>query len=75
MRKIVFKPKAEIDELRKAIKTSGEDAYKAALKAGVTVTVLEGDKIQHIHPDGKKVTIGRISKTHNTILPARIRLK
>ena len=75
MRKFVVKTKTEVDVLRKAIKTSGEDAYRAALKAGVTVTILEGDKIQHIHPDGKRVTIGRIAKTNNKVLPTRIRLK
>lgn len=66
---------SEADVLRYAIKISGEDAYYEALNQGVTVTVLHGDKIQRVHPDGTKVTVGKIAKTNKKVLPTRIRLK
>ncbi len=66
---------SETDKLRHALKLFGEDAYHSALKQGVTVTVLQGDKIQRVQPDGKKVTVGNIVKSTNKVLPARIRLK
>ena len=74
MRKLA-KLVSEADVLRHAIKISGEDAYHAALNRGVTVTVLHGDKIQRVHPDGKKETVGKIAKTNKKVLPTRIRLK
>jgi len=74
MRKLV-KVKSEAEVLRHAIKISGEDAYHTALNLGVTVTVLHGDKIQRVHPDGKKETVGKISKINKKVLPTRIRLK
>jgi hypothetical protein len=75
MSKVVVKVRSEVDVLRYAIKMSGEDAYRSALSHGVTVTVLQGDKIQRVQPDGKKVTVGKIAKTNNKVLPTRIRLK
>lgn len=74
MRKIA-KVLSEADVLRHAIKVSGEDAFHEALQHGVTVTVLQGDKIQQVHPDGNKVTVGKIAKRDNRVLPTRIRLK
>jgi len=73
--KKILKVRSEAEVLRHAIKTSGENAYHAALNHGVTVTVLNGDKIQRVHPDGKKETVGKISKTNKKVLPTRIRLK
>ena len=70
-----IKLSSEANKLRHALKLSGEDAYHSALSQGVTVTVLHGDKIQRVQPDGKKVTVGKIVKSTNKVLPSRIRLK
>jgi hypothetical protein len=70
-----IKLNSESDVLRHALKVSGEDAYRTALSKGVTVTVLEGEKIQRIQPDGKKTTVGKINKTNKRVLPERIRVK
>jgi len=70
-----FVVKTETDILRHAIKTSGENAYHSALKAGVSVTILHGNKIQRIDPDGKKVTISKIDLSKKKLLPTRIVMK
>ena len=75
MSKAGIRARSEVDVLRHAIKMSGEDAYHAALSRGVTVTVLQGDKIQRVQPDGKKVTVGKVAKTNKKVLATRIRLK
>jgi hypothetical protein len=70
-----IKLNSEAEILRHALKISGEDAYHAALNQGVAVTVLKGNKIQRIQPDGKKTTVGTISKASKKVLPARVRIK
>jgi hypothetical protein len=70
-----MKSNSESDLLRHALKVSGSDAYRTALSKGVAVTVLEGENIQRIQPDGKKITLGKINKVNRKVLPARIRVK
>ena len=65
----------EDDVLRHALKKSGGIAYNTTLSEGISVTVLAGNNIQRIQPDGKKITIGRISPNIKKSLPSKIRLK
>jgi len=73
MHKIAVKTDSEI--LRHAMKKSGNDAYQSALKAGISVTILKGNKIQRIEPSGKIVTISTIDLSNKRVLPNRIHLK
>ena len=73
MHKLPVKTDAEI--LRHAMKKSGDKAYRSTLKAGVSVTILKGNKIQRIDPDGKKVTICKIDLSDKISLPTRIIMK
>ena len=73
MHKLGVKTDSEI--LRHAMKKLGDNAYRSTLKAGVSVTILKGNKIQRIDPDGKKVTISKIDLSNKISLPARIFLK
>lgn len=73
MHKLAVKSDSEI--LRHAMKKSGDNAYLSTLKAGISVTILKGNKIQRINPDGKKVTISTIDLSNKRVLPNRILLK
>ena len=51
---------AEEESLRAGIKKYGRDAYKTTLSKGIAATVLEGNKICKISPDGKKTVLAQV---------------
>jgi len=50
----------EEDSLRTGIKKHGRDAFKNVLSKGITATVLEGNNICKVSPDGKNKIIAQV---------------
>lgn len=57
-RKIVNEDTRIIDR----IKTDGRKAYEETLRAGIPVTILRGNTICRIYPDGRKETLGEVKQ-------------
>jgi hypothetical protein len=71
----ISKSISEEDVIRKAIHLSGSNAYNDTLSKGVAVTVLQGNTIERIEPDGKRTVVRKITKASKKTTPARIKLK
>lgn len=70
--------KAAVNEenvIRHALDVAGGDAYCHALNKGVAVTVLQGNKIQRVYPNGEKVLVRTMEKSTKKVIPKSIRLK
>ncbi len=75
MSKTISPPLTEEQIIRHAITKSGKNAYITALRKGVAVTVLNGNKIQRVHPNGIIEIIRSITKPNNRVASTRIKLK
>ncbi len=75
MSKTSLKHISEEITIRRALDISGKRAYLSTLKKGVEVSVLEGDQIKKVSPDGTKVVVGHIKITRKSPIAHRIRLK
>jgi hypothetical protein len=53
----------EEESIRTGIKKYGRDAYEVTLSNGIAATVLEGNKIYKISPDGKRSVLAKVSKS------------
>jgi hypothetical protein len=54
--------KSEQELIFEGLRKHGRSAYNATLSKGIAVTVLKGNKICKIDPDGKVSIIARIDK-------------
>jgi hypothetical protein len=52
---------SEEKQLIKGIHTSGGQAYKDTLTKGISVSVVEGQKIYRVRPDGKRTVVGHLN--------------
>lgn len=65
----------EEDRIQHGLTKSGKNAYRSALSNGVAVTVLKGDEIQRVYPDGSKSVIKKISINNKKNSALRFRVK
>ena len=62
-RKVLTTPMPEEESIRTGIKKYGRDAYEVTLSNGIAATVLEGNKIYKISPDGKRSVLAKVGKS------------
>jgi len=53
----------EIMKIRRGIEKHGRKAFKVTLENGVTATILKGNQICRISPDGSVAVVKKISKS------------
>jgi len=58
-----MKRKSENELILNCIKSEGKNAYNQTLEEGIPVTVLRGNTICRIHPDGTKETLGEVKRS------------
>ena len=61
--------------IRRALSIAGSDAYKNALDKGVTVTIVHGDKIERVFPNGRKELVRALNNKTKRVVSRQIRLK
>jgi hypothetical protein len=62
-RKVSIIPIPEEESIRTGIKKYGRNAYEVTLSNGIAATVLEGNKIYKISPDGKRSVLAKVGKS------------
>jgi hypothetical protein len=60
MKSKTFKLTIEEERIIEGLRKSGGAAYEKALKNGVTVTVLHGNEVRQIQPDGKSTVVKKL---------------
>lgn len=66
---------AEEKLIREAIEKYGTNAYLDTLYSGTSTTVLKGDEIVRINPDGSSLVIAKLPKKKEGESRVRIRVK
>lgn len=74
-KKLAKEANTEEKLIRQAIEKYGLDAYLDTLKCGVSTTILRGDEIVRVNPDGTTVVIAKLPKKGKKKPLSRIRVK
>jgi hypothetical protein len=75
--KTYFKKEASAEEklIQEAIEKYGANAYLDTLDSGSSTTVLKGDEIVRVNPDGSTLVIAKLPKNKKEESRLRIRVK
>lgn len=75
MKAKAFKLTVEEERIFEGLKKSGGAAYEKTLKNGITVTVLHGNEVRQIQPDGKTTVIKKLSFGSKKVVGAKFKVK
>ena len=75
MKAKVKTPKTEQNIIIEGLRKYGRNAYNATLANGIPVTVLRGQNICRIEPNGNVSVIAKMEKITNKVLRKTFRLK